>query len=495
MTSASKKPHAVRLTALAALAAALLGGCATPDAPDAMATLRRAEQAMGGAALRSIAFTGTGSGGTFGQAYQASLAWPGLNYSVLSRAVDYENAAMREEFARSRSEPNGGGAVPLMGLGEQRATGFVRGEHAWNVVNNTPAAAPLTLPARMHDLWTTPHGVLKAAMRHQPRASTRSDAGVGYTVVSFTAAGQFAADVWIDPAGLVARIDSQMPHPVTGDTATTTLYSDYRDVGDGVRFPQRMRQTQGGHPVFDLRLADVKPNAPLAAALPDSVRDFAERVVASVVAPGVWYLAGGSHHSVLIEMQDHLVVVEAPLYDGRSAVMLAEAKRLVPGKPVRFVINSHHHFDHAGGLRAAVAEGATLITSAAAKPYFERVFANPNRIRPDLMARSGRSAQIIGVAGKHVLTDGSRSVEVHEIEGSVHATGFLMVWLPRERLLVQADAYTPGAAGAPPPPVPNANSVGLVRNIERLGMDVDRILPLHGRVVPMSELLAAIGRR
>ncbi|MBL8308596.1 MAG: hypothetical protein JNM33_18015, partial [Rubrivivax sp.] len=149
----------------------------------------------------------------------------------------------------------------------------------------------------------------------------------------------------------------------------------------------------------------------------------------------------------------------------------------------------------AGGLRAAVSQGATLITSALAKPYFERVFANPNKVAPDRLAASGQTARITAVNGQVALADSLRRVEIHEMQGSVHAQGFLMVWLPKERLLIQADAYTPGPPNSPPPPVPNANQVNLVQNIERLKLDVDRILPLHSRVVPMGELLAQIGRK
>jgi hypothetical protein len=86
-------------------------------------------------------------------------------------------------------------------------------------------------------------------------------------------------------------------------------------------------------------------------------------------------------------------------------------------------------------------------------------------------------------------------VEVHDMQGSVHAQGFLMVWLPAEKLLVQADAYTPGAPNTPPPAVPNANHVNLVANIERLGLQPERILPLHSRMVPYTELLAQVGRK
>ncbi|MFO1329035.1 MAG: MBL fold metallo-hydrolase [Rubrivivax sp.] len=478
-----------------ALVPLLLAGCASGPAPDAGAALRQAAQATGAERVRTLHFSGSGTGTTFGQAYQPGLAWPGLNYSVLARQFDYDNAALREDFARSRSEPTGGGATPLMGQGEARVTSFVRGAHAWNGSGNAAAAAPVALEARVHDLWTSPHGVVKAAQRLGARAATRSEDGASYTTLAFTEPGRFAATLWLDGGGLPVRVDATVPHPVLGDTEVRTTYSGWRDQGDGVRFPSRVQQSQGGFPTLDIAVAEVKVNAPVEAALPDAVRDFRERVVADRVADGVWYLTGGSHHSVVIELRDQVVVVEAPLYDGRAAAVLDKAAELVPGKPVRTVINSHHHFDHAGGLRAAAASGATLVTSAMARPYFERVFANPNAVAPDRLARSGRTPTLVGVSGKHVIGDGTRSIEVHELQGSVHAQGFLVVWLPRERLLIEADAYTPGPPGAPPPPAPNANHVNLAQNVERLGMSVDRILPLHGRLVPMSELMAAIGRR
>jgi hypothetical protein len=111
------------------------------------------------------------------------------------------------------------------------------------------------------------------------------------------------------------------------------------------------------------------------------------------------------------------------------------------------------------------------------------------------MEKSGKKANVTGVSGKRSFTDGSRVVDVYYVEGSVHAQGFMMVHLPREKILVQADAYTPGAPNSPPPAVPNALQVNLVQNIERLGLQVERILPLHGRMVPMSELLAMVGRK
>ncbi|MBI5722105.1 MAG: MBL fold metallo-hydrolase [Burkholderiales bacterium] len=483
-----------------ALCAALLAGCASsPPAPDAATLIARAEQALGGATASTLSVTARGTGNTFGQAFQPGNPWPALNVSQLTRSMNFETGAMREESGRSRAEPTGGGAVPLMGQGELRAVALVREGFAWNQAGPNAAPAPIAVAARQHDLWLgTPQGAVKAARKFNATSGTRSVEGRTLNTLSFTVPGAFAATLVLDDSHTVSRIESTLPHPVLGDTAVVTTFSDYRDIGGTLRFPMRVRQSIGSHEVYDVTATQVTVGTPVEIAVPDNVRAFRETASTTPVADGVWFIAGGSHNSVAIEMAGEIVLVEAPLYDGRTLAVFAAANALVPGKKVGTVINSHHHFDHAGGLRAAAGEGATLIVSAAAKPYLERVFANPNRIAPDHFAKSGKaaaSARIVGYSGKHVISDGRRTVEVHEIQGSVHAQGFNLVWLPKERLLIEADAYTPGPPNSPPPPAPNANNVNLVQNIERLGLDVDRILPLHSRVVPMSELLAAIGRR
>jgi len=245
-------------------------------------------------------------------------------------------------------------------------------------------------------------------------------------------------------------------------------------------------------------VSNVQVGTPLDAAVPDAVRNFKENVVASSAVDanslGVWFLAGGSHNSVLIEMADHAVLVESPLYDGRSLAVLAKAKELLPAKPIRYVINSHHHFDHAGGLRTAASAGLTLVTSSAAKPYFEKALANPNRLRPDALAASTAKWSIEGVSGKRVMTSGARTLEIYEIKDSVHAQGFMMVYLPQEKILIEADAYTPGAPNAPTPAKLNDNHVNLAVNIQANSLQVARFLPLHGRMVDAAEFNRAIGQ-
>jgi glyoxylase-like metal-dependent hydrolase (beta-lactamase superfamily II) len=469
-----------------------LAGCASAPAVDAQASVQAAQAAMGGTNLKTLRFAGTGSGGTFGQAWRPELPWPKLTYTSFSRVVDYDNAALREEFARTRAEPNGGGALPLIGTGEQRAVGLVQGNVAWNLAGTAAQAAPVALDGRIHDLWTTPHGVLKAALKNKATAVSRTMDGKSYTVVSFTEPGRFTASAWINSDNLVERIESRHPSPVLGDTDVVTTFTGYKDYS-GVKFPSRISQIEGGSMVLDLQVTEVQAGVPTGFTAPDNVRSFAENVNVEKVADGVWFLAGGSHNSVAIEMKDHMILVESPLYDGRASAVIAATRKLNPAKPIRYVINSHHHFDHAGGLRTAAAEGITLVTSALAKPWYERVLANPNRISPDLLANSGRSATIEAVDGKRVFSDGTRTVEVQDIKDSVHAQGFMMVYLPAEKLLIEADAYTPGPPNAPAPAQPNGNNVNMARNVEAAKYDVARILPLHGRVATYAELRTAAG--
>jgi glyoxylase-like metal-dependent hydrolase (beta-lactamase superfamily II) len=477
-----------RAAALAAVAciATVVIGCATPSV-DGQATIARASQAMGGANLKSIRYTAEGTGYTFGQAYVPTAAWPKITVHSQSRSINYDTASMREEITISRAEPTGGGGYPLQG--QQRNDQFVSGTSAWNQTPTGPQPGPRFVGDRMHQLWITPHGVLKAAQRNKAAAHERSEG----TALVFTEPGRFSATAIVGADGLVNRVDSRVPDPVLGEVDVVTRYTNYRDFG-GVKFPGRIEQTMAGMPVLDVQVGEVQPNAAVDIAVPDAVRGASERVATEKIAEGVWFVGGGSHNSVAIEMKDHLVLVETPLNDGRSVPVIDAVKALAPGKPIRYVINSHQHFDHAGGLRTAVAEGATIVTQAANVPYLERALNTPNRIAPDRLAVSGKRATFMAVADRAQLSDGTRTIDIHRITDSVHNDSFLMVHLPAEKILIEADAYTPLAPNAPPPATPNANNVNLIANVERLKLNVERIAPLHGRVVPVGELYATAGR-
>ena len=202
----------------------------------------------------------------------------------------------------------------------------------------------------------------------------------------------------------------------------------------------------------------------------------------------------GQHHSVAVEFGDHVVVVEGPQNDARANAVIDAVKTAIPNKPIRYVVNTHHHFDHSGGLRAFVAEGATVITQAQATSYFEQVWANPHTVNPDRLAQSSRQPVIEGVDERRVLSDrGTRSLELHRLQDSNHADTMLVAYLPAERILIEADVYSPAPPNAPPPASAHPESVNLYNNIERLQLDVAQIVPIHGRVVTLDDLRAAIG--
>jgi glyoxylase-like metal-dependent hydrolase (beta-lactamase superfamily II) len=464
-----------------------LSSCASPP-QDAGAVLARASQAMGAERLNTLRYSGEGTGYAFGQAYKAGGAWPKIALHSFTRTIDYGNGAMREEVVLSRAEPLGGGGYPLQG--QQRNDEFIACDIAWNMAGTNVAPGPRFVADRMHQLWITPHGAITAALRSGATAQQGTGGG---SVVSFSVPGRMTASATIGADGLVSHVNSTFPDPVMGDTQTVTTYSDYRDFG-GVKFPMRVLQTMGGFPVLDLRVSEVQVNPQVALPVPDAARNQGERVTADQVADGVWFLAGGSHNSVAIDMRDHVILVETPLNDARTLAVIDTVKKQLPGKPIRLVVNTHQHFDHAGGVRTAVAEGATIVTQADNVPFFERAFAQANGIRPDQLARVGKKPSFRAVTDKLDIGDAVRPVEVHRIVGGPHNDSFLMVCLPKEKLLIEADAYTPAAPNTPAPATPNANNVNLIDNIERLKLPVERILPLHGRVMPLSDLYAVAGR-
>jgi glyoxylase-like metal-dependent hydrolase (beta-lactamase superfamily II) len=316
--------------------------------------------------------------------------------------------------------------------------------------------------------------------------------------ITFAVPDRYSIRATLDRGSLVEKVEAVLSSPVVGDMPVEIRYADYREFGPaGMKFPTRIRQMVGGFPAVDFTVTDVRPNVRVDIQVPDAVRQATKpyaRVTSEAAAAGVWYLTGGSHHSVVIEMKDHVIVVEAPLNDERAVAVLAEARRLVPDKPIRAVINTHHHFDHSGGLRAFAAEGIPVITHESNRAFFETSLIAPATMTPDRQQSARRSVPVEGVGDQRVLTDGERTVEIHHLAGNTHADGLLLVYLPRERLLIEADAFTPGPPNAPTPAIINPLSVNLADTIARLGLSVDRLLPLHGRMVPLADLQRAIGR-
>jgi len=255
----------------------------------------------------------------------------------------------------------------------------------------------------------------------------------------------------------------------------------------------------GGDHGFGLEtISEVRLNVPNAAVtVPDAVRGAKTppvRVESQKLGDGLWLLAGGSHNSVAVEFADHVVVIEAPLDEQRSVAVIDEVYRLIPKKPIRFVVNTHHHWDHLGGIRTYVHEGATVVTHEGNRPYYQEVLrARPWVLQPDRFALHPPEEWSEGyifetVREKYVLTDGTRHVQLHTIQGLAHASGMLIAYIPREKIMVQADLYNPTATA------PNASNRTFYQNLQRLKLDVTTIVGIHGAPGPMSQLVQLMSK-
>lgn len=464
---------------LAAGLALAMAGCG--GAPTASSVLEDAQEAMGNP--NSIEYSGTGMNTFFGQALTAGEAWPRRELSGYTRTINYEARSAREELNF---------AQPVFG-GQQQNT-QVNGDKAWNVGPNGPAPQLAAAEERQLHIWLTPHGFLKgaAAAGNATLAATE-----GANVISFTALGKFKVDGTIDANNRVTKVETTIANPVLGDVAVVANYSDYRDFS-GVQFPARIQVDQGGFPSWDLTITSVTPNAPFDLPVPEAVQAAKippVQTMTAMLAPGVWHVTGGSHHSVVVEFNEYLAVVEAPLTEERSMAVIAEAKKLAPNKPIRYLLTTHHHFDHTGGLRTYVAEGATIVTHQSNVPYFEKTVMMPATLMPDMQAKGQKQPMFQGVSEKSVITDGKQTIEVYATAGDTHTNEYTLVYLPGPRILVEADAYSPGPPDAPPPATPPPNAVALYDSLQNLKLNVATIAPIHGRgAVPIAELRKFIGR-
>jgi glyoxylase-like metal-dependent hydrolase (beta-lactamase superfamily II) len=374
------------------------------------------------------------------------------------------------------------------------ATAFA-GDKAWNVGANGPAPQLATAEERQLHIWLTPHGFLRAAAAAGNATLSGEE---GASVISFTALGKFGVSGTIDAQNHVTRVETMFPNPVMGDMDLVATYSDYRDFS-GVQFPGRILVAQGGFPIWDLTIASVTPNAALDLPVPDAVASAtlpAVQTMSTRLAAGVWHVTGGSHHSVVVEFNEYLAVAEAPLDEQRSLAVLAEARKLAPNKPVRYVLTTHHHFDHSGGLRTYVAEGATVVTHQSNVAFFEKTLAAPATLSPDAQSKAARMPMLQGVTGKDIITDGKQTIEVYATAGDTHTNEYTLIYLPGPRILIEGDAYSPGPADAPAPASPPPNAVTLYDEVQKLKLNVATIAPIHGRgAVPIAELRRYIGRR
>jgi hypothetical protein len=523
----------------------LTAGAATQRASaqsvDARKVLEASSKAMGADKVKTIQISAAGWSSNIGQTYGLAEDWPKYEVADYTRVIDYGTKWSREDYTRRQ------GRYPTLGrtpMPEQHITSILSGNYAWDMQGDKPV--PLTgfylggvsyADLRQLEFVLTPHGFLKAAMASSDaRAITlpivgASDFGLSQfgrkvTVVSFTM-GKYKVNGTINDQNLVELVDTWFPNPIYGDMDYEMRYTKYKDFG-GVMFPQLLHVHQGdprlnpAHNYYEFNVTDIKVNVPVTAmAVPDAVRAAKldePKVESQKLADGVWLIGGGTHNSVLVEFSDFVAVVEAPQNEARSLAVIAEVNRLVPNKNIRYVVNTHHHMDHAGGLRTYLSQGTTIVTHESNKQYYLDImfYPAPRELAPDRLAVfspmymiSRRPAPIDTVGGdtrgegKYTVTDGSHLLEVMHVQDmgyelgdtsynqGNHSQDMLMAYLPKEKILINADLYSPPDPGAPTPAATAAIRT-LYQNMRKMKLDVSQHVPIHGHAGTNDDFLKIV---
>ena len=462
----------------------------TASAQDARAVIGNASKAMGVDALKTVQYSATGLDFALGQAPNPSSPWPKFINKTYTRSINFETPASRVERVRLQGEnpPHGGGQQPIVGEQPQTQTIIVSADTPW---------------VQQLEIWMTPHGFLRAAGTKNATVEAKTIGGKRYQVVTFMGDNKAKVNGYINEQNLVERVETWIDNAFLGDMPFEAIYTDYKAAG-GAQFPTHIVQKQGGYPIFDLNVTDVKANAAVniqpaqgRGGAPGAAAAPANAATSEKLGDGVYLITGG-YAAIAIDFKDHITIIETGQSEPRGLAVIAEAKRLIPNKPVKYVVNTHSHIDHSSGLRAPVAEGATILTHQINKAYLEKTLSVPHTLNPDKAQQNGKKPVVEAVGEKKVLTDGTHVVELYHMQNFGHHDGMLLAYFPKEKVLLEADAYNPQAATATPPSPPSPYNVSLVDNIQRLKLDVQRIVPVHypadNRQVTLLELTKWIGR-
>ncbi|MDX1484714.1 MAG: MBL fold metallo-hydrolase, partial [Alphaproteobacteria bacterium] len=423
------------------VAAALAVWILAPSGPVSAQSLDDLATAVGADKVNTVHVKGTGFYYHLGGSALANEPWPKFNLKGYAFTANYETASAVIDLTLTQflDPPRGAGFQPIRGELKRRAR--ISGSVGWGINRRGRTGSSRSTAPAIHALWTSPHGVIKAAQAARSPVSVHMSGSKNFYHVDVSKPGAFTARAHFGPDRLLRKVTARLANAVLGDMQAETTYSDYKTFG-GIPFPTRMTVALGGHPALAVTVTEVTFNQPADITPPEGLKPRRVRVKVAKVADGVWHMTGGSHHSVAIEMSDHVIVYEAPLNEARSAAVIAATRKTIPGKPIRYVINSHHHFDHSGGLRTYAAEGAAIVTHRSNQPFYVAAYAQPRTIRPDKLATSQQMASFMPVGERHVISDGKRRIELYALKGNPHCESNLIAVLPRERIMLVADAYS-----------------------------------------------------
>jgi len=211
------------------------------------------------------------------------------------------------------------------------------------------------------------------------------------------------------------------------------------------------------------------------------------------VAPKVFHVLGFTHNSMIIEMNDYLIVVEAPLYDDRTQAIIRTIKKQWPAKPIKYVVVSHFHNDHIGGIRGYGDIGATLIVGEGTKDHYEDIFEAAHTVYPDAYSLHQGVVKIETVKPGEdlVLTDGSRNVRIFDVENR-HAIGTLIPFVEDAKLVFVSDLYSPEFFPTAIPPLFIYWSVDLLAALQPNDLGIEWMVGGHGGVSSYDEFVTKV---
>ena len=459
-----------------------LAGCA--PAPPEQQFVDDAMRALGGrdrvAAAKTLVIEGEGVNYNLGQDMKPEAATQQFAVSNYKRQIDIANSRQRVEQTRTPKFAYFQGPQPQTQIqGLDGATAF-----NVNAQGQAGRLGALAETDRHHDLYHHPLKLLRSTMDANAKVGAVRNAGTTRQAEITTAAGPVVT-LTIAADGLPLSASSKAYHPNLGDVVMTTTFGDFQDVS-GLRLPAQLSgkvddfttwEIRATKQTLDAEVGDLAAPASVAAKPPAAP---APNVTAEPVGKGIWFLAGQSHHSVLVEFADHLMLIEAPQSEARTLAVIAKAKETVPNKPLTQLVTTHHHFDHTAGMRAAIAEGMNVITQTGNREWVENMAKRPHSLQPDTLQKTPTRLVVETVDDEKEIRDNTMSVWLYHVAGNPHSDTMLMAYFPRDRVIVEVDAYSPGAG-------PHIYAANLVENIDKRKLRVDRIVPLHGAIGTMAE--------